>query len=264
MKRLEGKVALVSAATNGIGLACALELAKEGAKVYLGARNEEKAKGIIEKHSELDLHFSYFNAVEPETFRTFVEYVVNTEGRLDILVNNYGTTDVLKDHDLVNTEKEDFFRILTGNLGSVFESCKAAVPAMKKNNGGSIINISSVGGLYPDMQRISYGVSKAAINFLTKDIAVQYAKDGIRCNAVLPGYTETDAAKNNMSEEFLKAFLTTVPLNRPGHPEDLAKAVAFFASDDSSYITGELLPVGGGFGLPTPMYPLYMMKGARG
>ena len=264
MKRLDGKVALVSAATNGIGLACALELAESGAKVYLGARNEEKAKGIIEKNSKLDLNFSYFNSAEPETFRTFVENVIDKEGRLDILVNNYGTTDVNKDFDLENTEREDFFKILHDNLGSVYDACKAAVPIMKKNGGGSIINISSVGGIYPDMQRISYGVSKASINFLTKDIAVQYAKDNIRCNAVLPGYTETDAAKNNMSEEFLKAFLTTVPLNRPGHVEDLAKAVVFLASDDASYITGELLPVGGGFGLPTPMYPLYMMKGARG
>lgn len=262
--RLSGKVALVSAATNGIGMACALKLAEHGAKVYLGARNREKAQAIIEKYSELDIAFSYFDASKPETHSSFVQDVINEEGRLDVLINNYGRTDVKLDLDVANSDVEVFLKIVSENLRSVFASSKAAIPTMIKNGGGSIINISSVGGLNPDMQRTAYGVAKAAINFLTMDIATQYAKAGVRCNAILPGYTETDAAKNNMSEEFLKGFLTTVPLNRPGYTDDLANAALFLASDESSYITGHLLPVAGGFGVPTPMYPLYMMMGKKG
>ena len=128
----------------------------------------------------------------------------------------------------------------------------------------AIINIGSVGGLYPDLSRTAYGVSKAAIHFLTKDIAVQYARQGVRCNAVLPGFTATDAALNNMSQAFLDLFLKNVPLNRPGRPEDIADAVAFLASDRAAFITGEILPVAGGFGLPTPLYSSYMSAGAKG
>lgn len=264
MKKLEGKVALVTAATNGIGLGISLALAKEGCRVYMGARNEEKANGIIEEHKDLSLAFSYFNALENESYQGCVQKVIDEEGRIDILVNNFGTTDVKKDHDVANSEIDDFLAIVNQNLRSVFETAKAAIPQMIKQKSGSIINISSVGGLNPDMTRTAYGVSKAGVNFLTKDIAVQYAKDGIRCNAVLPGFTMTDAASKNMSEEFLQAFLTTVPLKRAGTVEDMANAVLFFATEDSSYITGQIMEVAGGFGVPTPMYSLYMMKGTKG
>ncbi len=144
-----------------------------------------------------------------------VDEVAAKEGRLDILVNNFGSTDVKTDLDVVNGPSEDFFSIVNTNLKSVYLPSKAAVPLMAKNGGGSIINIGSVGGLYPDLSRTAYGVSKAAIHFLTKDIAVQYARQGVRCNAVLPGFTATDAALNNMSQAFLDLFLKNVPSTAP-------------------------------------------------
>ena len=128
----------------------------------------------------------------------------------------------------------------------------------------SIVNISSVGGKYPDLSRMAYGISKSAINYLTQNIAVQYARQGVRCNAVMPGFIATDAAMQNMSEDFLKMFLKNVPLNRPGQPEDIANAVLFFASDMSSFITGETMPVAGGFGLPSPMYAMYQDMKSKG
>ena len=128
---------------------------------------------------------------------------------------------------------------------------------MEENGGGSIINISSVGGKFPDISRTAYGVSKSAINFLTKDIATQYAHKNIRCNVVLPGFIATDASMNNMSQEFLNMFLKTVPLGKAGQPDDIANAVLYFASDLSAFVTGEILSVSGGFGVPSPMYPLY-------
>ena len=256
MKLVSDKIALVTSSTRGIGRACAETLAHEGAKVYLAVRRPEAghalAREIAERGGDADVVL--FDADKPETFSGMIDEVASREGRLDILVNNFGATDVKTDLDVVNGDTDDFFRIVNTNLKSVYLPSKAAVPVMAKNGGGSIINIGSVGGLYPDLSRTAYGVSKAAIHFLTKDIAVQYARQGVRCNAVLPGFTATAAALNNMSQAFLDLFLKNVPLNRPGRPEDIADAVAFLASDRAAFITGEILPVAGGFGLPTPLY----------
>ena len=125
---------------------------------------------------------------------------------------------------------------------------------MSKQGGGSIINISSVGGLVPDISQVAYGTSKAAINYLTKLIAVHEAKNNIRCNAVLPGMTATEAVEKNLSGEFKDLFLRHIPLERMGEPNEIAKATVYFASDDSAYTTGQILTVSGGFGLATPLY----------
>ena len=121
-------------------------------------------------------------------------------------------------------------------------------------NGGSIINISSVGGLVPDISQVAYGTSKAAINYLTKLIAVQEAKHHIRCNAVLPGMTATEAVEKHLSEDFRNFFMKHIPLGRMGLPEEIAEAVCYFASGAASYTTGQILTVSGGFGLATPLY----------
>ena len=264
MGLLERKIALVTSASRGIGLACAEKLAEHGAKVYLAVRSPEPAQEIVrrirEKGGQADT--VYFDATKEDTCRTMIQETLDKEGRLDILVNNYGHTDVKKDFDLVNGDTEAFFHILDVNLKSVYLPCKYAIPSMVNTGGGAIVNIASVGGRYPDMSRLAYSVSKAAILFLTKNIAVQYARQGVRCNAILPGFIATDAAMNNMTPEFLEIFLKTVPLNRPGLPEDIANACLYLVSDMSSFVTGEELPVAGGFGLPSPMYSHYgEMKG---
>lgn len=266
MKILENKIALVTSATRGIGLACAEKLAEHGAKVYLAVRRldagREIAERIINNGGQADV--VYFDAEKEETYSTMVQEVVDKEGRIDILVNNFGSTDVKVDHDLLNGDTESFFSIVETNLRSVYVPAKEAVKSMVETGGGSIINISSVGGIYPDVTRLAYGTAKAAINFLTKNIAVQYARSNVRCNAVLPGFIATDAAMDNMSEEFLTSFLKNVPLNRVGEPDDIANAVLFLASEHSSFITGETIPVAGGFGLPTPLYAQYMSMGNKG
>lgn len=264
MKILNDKIALVTSSTRGIGLECAKKLAYNGAKVYLAVRRLDEGKRIAEEiikdGGKADV--VYFDATKEETFESMVKEVGDKEGRLDILVNNFGVTDVNSDRDVVTGETEKFFEIVNTNLKSVYIPSKVAIPYMIKTGGGSIVNISSVGGKFPDVTRTAYGVSKSAINFLTKDIATQFASQKIRCNAVLPGFIATDAAMQNMSDEFLNMFLKTVPLGRPGETEDIANAVLFFASEMSSFITGESLEVSGGFGVPTPMYPMYkdMMK----
>lgn len=259
MSLLTNQIAMVTSSTRGIGKACALRLAREGAKVYLAVRRPEAGQTLADEIAAAggQAAVCFFDASQPETFRTSVEEVVAKEGRIDILVNNYGSTDVRKDFDLLHTDAEDFLAIVNDNLRSVYDTCRAAVASMVKTGGGSIVNIASVGGKYPDMYRISYGVAKSSIIFLSQNIATQYARAGVRCNCILPGFIATDAAMGNMSREFLDTFLKTVPLGRPGQPDDIADACLYLASPLSSFVTGEALPVAGGFGMPSPMYSHY-------
>ena len=254
--KLKNKVALVTAATKGIGLASAEKLAENGAIVYIGARNEDLAKEVIKEIREKGgiAKYVYFNAKEASTYTAMIEEVIKNEGRIDILVNNYGGHDVKLDKTILDTESEDYFNTVVTNLQSVFLTSQTAIKSMMKTGGGSIINISTIGSVVPDLSGIAYCTSKAAINSLTKNIAAQCAQYNVRCNAVLPGFIATKAALSNMSQEFLDTFLKNVPMNRPGKPEDIANAVLFLASDDSSYMTGEIMEVAGAFGKFTPMY----------
>lgn len=256
MKKLEGKIALVTSATRGIGLATALKLAENGAIVYMGVRRLEATQEICDMYQDKGYRMFpvFFDAYKQESYQTMVEAVITKEGKIDILVNNFGMGKPQTDFDLVKGSEDAFFEILQLNIGSVYRISKLVVPYMIKNKGGSIINISSIGGSIPDVSRIGYGVSKAGVNNITQQIAMQYARENIRCNAVLPGLTATDAALQNMPKEFIESFLSHVPLNRMGTPEDIASAVLFFASDDSSYITGNIMEVAGGYGLGTPQY----------
>jgi NAD(P)-dependent dehydrogenase (short-subunit alcohol dehydrogenase family) len=250
--RLKDKVVLVTAATRGIGLACVKACAKEGACVYMAARNTERAKEIA---STLEgVKWVYNDATKPETFPSMVEAVVGEEGRIDVLVNNFGTSNPGKDLDFARTEPDIFLDTVNLNLRSVYMASQAAAKHMASSGGGSIINISSVGGLVPDISQVAYGTSKAAINYLTKLIAVHEASNKIRCNAVLPGMTATEAVEKNLSEEFRSLFLRHIPLGRMGLPEEIAAAVVYLASDDAAYTTGQILTLSGGFGLATPVY----------
>ena len=249
--KLQDKVILVTAATRGIGLAIVKKCADEGAKVYMAARDMERAQEIA--HTMNGIKCVYNDATKPETFTTMVEDVVKDAGRIDVLVNNFGTSNPGKDLDFSHTDPQVFLDTVNLNLRSVFMASQAAVKHMQ-HHGGSIINISSVGGLVPDISQVAYGTSKAAINYLTKLIAVQEAKHLIRCNAVLPGMTATEAVQTHLSDDFRNLFLRHIPLGRMGLPEEIAEAVCYFASDASAYTTGQILTISGGFGLATPVY----------
>ena len=250
--RLKDKVILITASTRGIGLAIVKKCAEEGAKVYMAARDMERAQEIA--NSMNGVKCVYNDATKPETFISMVEDVIQDAGRMDVLVNNFGTSNPGKDLDFANTDSQVFLDTVSLNLRSVFMASQAATNHMAKQGGGSIINISSVGGLVPDISQVAYGTSKAAINYLTKLIAVQEAKHRIRCNAVLPGMTATEAVEKHLSDEFRDLFLRHIPLGRMGLPEEIAEAVCYFAGDDSAYTTGQILTVSGGFGLATPVY----------
>ena len=258
--RLKDKVVLVTASTRGIGLAIVKKCAEEGAQVYMAARDMERAQEIAKTLS--DARCVYNDAGKPETFLSMVEDVVRDSGRIDVLVNNFGTSNPGKDLDFANTDPQVFLDTVNLNLRSVFMASQAAARHMEKR-GGSIINISSVGGIVPDISQVAYGTSKAAINYLTKLIAVQEAKHHIRCNAVLPGMTATEAVQKHLSDDFRNLFMKHIPLGRMGLPEEIAEAVCYFASDASAYTTGQILTVSGGFGLATPVYGDLITKNAK-
>ena len=250
--RLKDKVVLITASTRGIGLSCVKACAREGAKVYMAARNLERAQEIANTLN--DVKCVYNDATKPETFTSMVEDVVKDVGRIDVLVNNFGTSNPGKDLDFTNTDPQIFLDTVNLNLRSVFMASQAAAKHMAVQGGGSIINISSVGSIVPDISQVAYGTSKAAINYLTKLIAVHEAKNNIRCNAVLPGMTATEAVEKYLSEEFRSLFLRHIPLGRMGLPKEIADAVVYLASDESAYTTGQILTLSGGFGLATPVY----------
>lgn len=254
--RLKDKVILVTASTRGIGLEIVKACAREGAIVYMAARNLEKAGEISKELNDEGLRVNtvYNDAYKKDTYISMIEEIIKYEGKIDVLVNNFGTSNPKMDMDIKTTEYNEYLSTIDTNLASVFISSQKAIEYMTKNGGGSIINISSIAGIVPDISQISYATSKAAINYLTKLIAVQCARDNIRCNAVLPGITATDAVKDNLSPEFRDFFLKHTPIKRMGKPEEIAATVVYFASDDSAYTTGQIIDVSGGFGLPTPIY----------
>lgn len=254
--RLQDKVVLITASTRGIGLACVEACAKEGACVYMAARNVERARQIADAlNTETPrVKCVYHDATKPETFFSMVEETVADAGRIDVLVNNFGTSNPSRDLDFSHTDPEVFLDTVNLNLRSVFLASQAAVKHMAHRHSGSIINISSVGGLVPDISQVAYGTSKAAINYLTKLIAVQEARNNIRCNAVLPGMTATEAVEHNLTEEFRNLFLRHIPLGRMGLPQEIAAAVVYLASEEAAYTTGQILTVSGGYGLAAPVY----------
>lgn len=261
--RLKDKVAVVTASTRGIGYAIVEAFAKEGAIVYMGARRmdfaNEEAQKLCDQGYRVKAVFN--DATDHESYRTMLKTVFENEGKLDILVNNFGTSNPAKDKNLDTTDFTDFINTVDINLASVFISSQEACKYMKQSDGGSIINISSVGGVVPDISQIAYGTSKAAINYLTKLIAVQEGRSNIRCNAICPGMTATDAVSQNLTDTFKEYFLRNIPIMRMATPEEIAALAVYFASDDAAYTTGQIVEVAGGFGLPTPIYADAMESG---
>lgn len=253
------KVAVVTAATRGIGWAIAENLAEKNVHVYIASIPQEledaaeKIKEANEKYSGridtlvYDAHD--INSYEP-MFKKFFE----TEDKIDILVNNYGTSNRQIDLDIEHIKYDDFSRFVDINYASVMLPIQLCLENMKKNGGGSIINIGSIAATVPDMTMMAYGVAKAGICQITKMAALQLAEYGIRCNAVLPGITATDAVQRSLTPEYKAGFLRHVPLGKMNTPEEVAQSVCYFANDASGCVTGQILEISGGYGLGTPMY----------
>lgn len=239
-----GKTAIITGAGRGIGRAIALELASKGANVaVLYASSEESAEEVCricrEKYRVAARAYRC-DVTDEEQVRENVRAVMAGFGTIGILVNNAGIT---KDSLAVMMPEEDFERVLDTNLKGAFLMTKYALPVFMKQRQGVVINISSVSGLKGNAGQCSYAVSKAGLIGMTKTIAREYASRGIRCNAVAPGYIETDMTEGLGKEK----ILPQIPLGRNGKPEEVAQAVSFLA--EAEYITGEVLRVDGGFAM---------------
>ncbi|MUV37718.1 3-hydroxybutyrate dehydrogenase [Lentibacillus sp. JNUCC-1] len=259
MGRVQDKVALVTGGASGIGLSTATLLAKEGAKVVIADFNEEGAKKAAEdiKTADHEATGIFLDAGQQESIKEAVDFTVNTYGTITVLVNNVGLTNMQKDLDVVNIDIDEWHRLIDVNLTSVLLGCRYAIPYMKEAGGGSIINTSSMAGSASDSIRTAYGSTKAAVNHLTKYVATQYGKDSIRCNGVAPGLIMTPAAEQNIPETINKEFLRHNALPYHGEADDIGYTILFLASDESKFITGQVIDVEGGHYIANPTTPLF-------
>jgi 3-oxoacyl-[acyl-carrier protein] reductase len=236
---LEGKSALVTGASRGIGRAIAAELAAAGATVVVGYRSgQEEAEALA---AEIGGRAIQADVSSPDDARRLVEEA----GDLDILVNNAGLT---RDGLLARMSDEDWRTVIDTNLSSVFYTCRAVTRPMMKKRAGSIVNISSVVGVHGNWGQTNYGASKAGIIGFTKSLARELGSRNVRANVVAPGYVKTQLT-DVLPEDATAAMLQNTPLGRLGEPEDVAGAVRFLCSEAASFITGEVLLVDGGLGM---------------
>ena len=245
MKALEGKIALITGGSKGIGRAIAHTFAAQGAHVaftYLSSVEqgeslvaELKAKGVDAKGYRSD-------ASNYEAAQELIADVVLDFGKLDILINNAGIT---RDNLLMRMSESQWDEIMEINLKSCFNTVKAAFRPLMKQRSGSIINMSSVVGIKGNMGQANYAASKAGIIGFSKSVALELGSRGIRCNVVAPGFIETEMTAG-LDEKVVQTWRDAIPLKRGGSPEDVANACVFLASDSSTYITGQVLQVNGG------------------
>ena len=245
MQLLKGKTAIVTGATRGIGKGVALKLAEHGADVAftyisssekaLALENELKAFGVKAKGYKSDASLM-------KDAEELIKNVLENFESIDVLVNNAGIT---KDNLLMRMSKEDFDRVLEVNLKSIFNMTKAVQRTMLKQRSGSIVNMTSVVGVKGNAGQSNYAASKAGVIGFTKSIALELGSRNIRCNAIAPGFIETEMTEN-LGEEVIKNWRDSIPLKRGGTPEDVANTTLFLVSDLSAYITGQTLHVCGG------------------
>ncbi|WP_110112865.1 3-oxoacyl-[acyl-carrier-protein] reductase [Bacillus sp. CGMCC 1.16541] len=242
---LEGKVALVTGGSRGIGRAVALELGKLGAKVIVNyAGSEAKALEVVDaiKASGSDAIAIQADVASGESVQNMVKEAISTFGSLDILVNNAGIT---RDNLLMRMKEDEWDDVISTNLKGVFLCTKAVTRQMMKQRHGRIINISSIVGVSGNAGQANYVAAKSGVIGLTKTTAKELASRNITVNAVAPGFISTDMT-DKLSEEVKQEMLKQIPLARFGDPSDIAKVVAFLASDDSRYVTGQTIHVDGG------------------
>ena len=242
--KLEGRVALVTGASQGIGHACALALARKGATVAVAARNQQKLDQLAGQIAAAGGKAAAFviDVADEEQVKSGIKSALAQFGKIDILVNNAGIT---RDQLVMRMKRADWDAVLNTNLTSAYLCIQQVIGSMLKQRWGRIINVTSVFGQMGQAGQANYAASKAGLIGLTMAMAREVASRNITCNAVAPGFIETSMTAA-LSEEFRQSAVKTIPLGRVGSPADVAGAVCFLASDDASYITGHVLNVNGG------------------
>jgi 3-oxoacyl-[acyl-carrier protein] reductase len=251
MKLLEGKVSIVTGAARGIGAAIALKLAAQGSDVaftYVSDASADKAAQLATEIQALGVKVWYkkSNAGQLSECEQLVQEVLNELGKIDICVNNAG---ISKDNLLMRMTEEQWDEVMTVNLKSVYNMTKQVIRPMMKARSGSIINMSSIIGMRGNAGQSSYAASKAGIIGFTKSIAQELGSRNIRCNAIAPGFVETDMTHYLQEGAAAAEYLKKIPLGRFGSAEEIANTVVFLASDMSSYVTGQVISTCGGLNM---------------
>lgn len=244
MKLLDGKTAIVTGATRGIGKAIAETFASHGANVaFTFASSEEKAKAIEADLLAMGVKAKAYksDAADMDAAQELVKDVLKEFGTIDVLVNNAGIT---KDGLLMRMSEEDWDAVMDTNLKSVFNMTKSVMRTMMKNRGGSIINMSSVVGVKGNAGQANYAASKAGIIGFTKSVALELGSRNIRCNAIAPGFIETEMTAK-LDADTVQGWRDAIPMKRGGTPEDVANLTLFLASDMSAYVSGQTINVDG-------------------
>lgn len=245
MKLLEGKTAIITGASRGIGSGIAKVFAQHGANIaFTYSASAESAATLQNELNALGIKSKGYqsNAASYDEAQKLIENVLAEFGNIDILINNAGIT---KDNLLMRMSEADFDKVIEINLKSVFNMTKAVQKIMLKNRKGSIINMSSVVGVKGNAGQTNYAASKAGMIGFTKSVALELGSRNIRCNAIAPGFIETEMTAK-LNEDVVQSWRDAIPLKRGGTPEDVANACLFLASDMSAYITGQVLNVDGG------------------
>ena len=244
MARLQGRVALVTGASQGIGRACALALAAEGAKVAAAARNEEKLAAVVQEISQAGGEAAAFkmDVADEDQIKAATKAAIEKFGKVDILVNNAGIT---RDTLVLRMKRADWDAVMATNLTGAHLTIQAVLSSMLKQRWGRIINITSIFGQIGQTGQANYAAAKAGLIGLTMAVAREVASRNITVNAVAPGYIET-AMTEGLAPELKEAVAKMIPLGRAGSDADVAHAVSFLASDEAAYITGHVLNVNGG------------------
>ena len=245
MKTLEGKIALITGASKGIGRAIAHAFAEHGADIaFTYLSSIEKGESLVEQLKEKGINAKGYrsDASNHEAARELIKDVIQDFGKFDILINNAGIT---RDNLLMRMSESEWDEIMEINLKSCFNTVKAAFRPLMKQKSGSIINMSSIVGIKGNLGQSNYAASKAGIIGFSKSVALELGSRGIRCNVVAPGFIETEMTAE-LDEKVVQTWRDAIPLKRGGSPEDVANACVFLASDSSTYITGQVLQVNGG------------------
>ena len=242
--RLENKVAIITGGGSGIGLSCARTFCREGAQSVIFGRRKDRLDNAVTEIGDKALAVSG-DVTRIEDLRRLVKTTLDTYGRIDILVNNAGVFNGSPLHEMSDSDWENTFDV---NLTSIFKLTREVLPHMMSKKSGSFIHIGSILGLVATPNVAAYNASKGALNQFSRSIAVEYGSHGIRSNAVCPGLIATEMTEDLMQDEALmNEFRKNYPIGRFGEPEDIAQACLFLASDESSFITGAVLPVDGGY-----------------
>ena len=247
MDRLKGKVAIVTGSTSGIGTGIAKLFAAEGAKVVICGRREAKGQEVVDaiKAEGGEASYHFMDIMQIESIDALIKDTVEKYGKIDILVNNAANVG-LKDGRVDEITLDMWDAIFASDIRGTFYATKCVIPYMQQNNGGSIINIGSMASCGGDLGSTAYACAKAGVDMLTQSTALQYGKSNIRCNCVRPGLIVTPDNESKVPQVLKDIFLNNIMVGRYGRPSDIANMCVYLASDESAYVTGQIINVDGG------------------